>query len=198
MKINSLYKLLISSYIFSTFSEGIIMPIYAIFVQKIGGNILDASGAMAIFFITEGVFTIIIHRPKWSNSHRATLLIGGWVIWLLGIIAYLFISNMTMLFVTQILTALGNAIADPVFYRELSDHTDRKSEEFEWGLFDGSKVILDGIAALLGGVIASLYGFRPLIFTMIGAATISLLIILYYIRKLRKMGLGEKMINAFN
>jgi hypothetical protein len=37
-----------------------------------------------------------------------------------------------MLFITQILTALGNAIADPIFDEELSNNTDPKNKLFEW------------------------------------------------------------------
>jgi len=143
MKINPLYKFLITSYSLSTFSEGILMPIYAVFVQKIGGDILDASGAIAVFFITEGVFTILIHRFKWSDKHRTFLLVSGWIVWLLGVFSYLFVSNMLILFAAQVLMALGNATADPVFYRELSDNTDKRNKEFEWGFFEGVKVILD-------------------------------------------------------
>ena len=183
MKINPLYKFLISSYSLSTFSEGILMPIYAVFVQKIGGDILDASGAIAVFFITEGIFTMIIHRFKWSNDHRTFLLVAGWVVWLLGIISYLFVSNMLTLLLAQVLMALGNATADPIFYRELSDNTDRKNKGFEWGFFEGTKVILDGIAALVGGLVATFWGFHFLILTMIATATSSLAIILVYLYK---------------
>jgi hypothetical protein len=198
MKINPLYKFLISSYSLSTFSEGILMPIYAVFVQKIGGDILDASGAIAIFFITEGIFTMLIHRFKWSNDHRTFLLVSGWVIWLLGIISYLFVANMLTLFLAQVLMALGNATADPIFYRELSENTDRRSKGFEWGFFEGIKVILDGVAALIGGVVATFWGFHFLILTMIGTATLSLVAILVYLYKKSRLTIFDKMAKIVN
>jgi MFS family permease len=172
------------------------MPIYAIFVQKIGGDILDASGAIAVFFISQGLFTILIHRLKWSDDYRSFLLVFGWVIWLSGIVAYLFVSNMIILLLAQVLTALGNAIADPVFYNELSENIDRHKKEFEWGFFEGMNVILDGIAALIGGLIVNYYGFRPLIYVMIMSATTSLLLILVYLHKKKHLSLLEKMVNV--
>jgi hypothetical protein len=50
----------------------------------------------------------------------------------MGIVLYLAVSSTRMLFVTQILVALGNAVADPIFDKELADHTDQNNKLFEW------------------------------------------------------------------
>src|ERR1700689_4174307 len=103
MKTNYLYRVLVSSYAISTFAEGILMPIYAIFVQKIGGDILEASGAIAIFLAINGLATIAIHRVRWSQKHRRLLIVLGWFLWVVGIGSYLLVSNTVTLFTTQIL-----------------------------------------------------------------------------------------------
>jgi hypothetical protein len=180
-RVNFLYKILISSYSLSTFSEGVILPVYAIFVQKIGGDILNAGQAMGVFLITQGLFTIFIHKFKWTSKQKMFFMVMGWFIWILGIASYLIISNIYMLFITQILTAIGNAIADPIFEEELAHHTDTKREEFEWGIFEGSKDLVSGLAAIAGGIILSAYNFSALIYLMIGTATISFFMILYYV-----------------
>ncbi len=185
--INFFYRLLVSSYIISTFSEGIILPVYAIFVEKIGGDALSAGTAMGVFLITQGVFTIFVHKISWSKAQQLRLLVFGWFIWTIGIASYLIISNVWMLFVTQILTASGNAIADPIFEEELADHTDQRSEEFEWGFFEGSKDVVSGLAAIVGGVIVGLYNFSLLIYLMIFTASISFILSLYYYRRRVRM-----------
>lgn len=161
------------------------MPIYAIFVQKVGGDILDAGYAMGIFLITDGIFTMLIHRFKWTPKQRLFLMIFGWFVWLGGICMYLFISNIMTLFLAQFLTAVGNAIADPVFDQELAEHTDKDIAGAEWGFFEGSRSLLDGFAAILGASIASYFGFSALIYIMITTATLSFVLILFYIRKRR-------------
>lgn len=180
---NTWYKLLLASYGMSIFSEGIILPIYAIFVQKIWWDILDASWAMAIFLITQWIFTILIQRLKWTKKHRIALLVGWWAIWVIGISLYITISSTLMLFVTQILTALGNAVADPIFDEELSNNTDKKNKLFERGLFEGMQDIINGAAAIIWWVIVVSYGFKSLIFIMIGMATLSLISIIIYVKK---------------
>ena len=159
------------------------MPIYAIFVQKIGGDILEASGAIAVFLIVCGTATIAVHRLKWSQNreNRILLLKYGWLLWVIGIACYFIISNTVTLFITQVLIALGNAIADPAFDTELSEHTDAKIKSYEWGLFEASKDIWQGIAALIGGSIAAFFGWKVLIGVMVAAATISFFMILYYV-----------------
>jgi len=176
-----LYKLLVSSFTLSVFSEGIILPIYAIFVQQVGGGILEASGTMATFLITEGIFTMLVHRLHWSRTHRILLLILGWAIWTVGVGLYLIVSNILMLFLTQILTALGNALANPIFEQELAAHTDNNTAQFAWGFFEGANSIAQGIAAVVGGVIAIKFGFSALIWVMAITATGSFLLILLYI-----------------
>lgn len=186
MRVNTLYKILITSYSFSIFSEAVILPIYAVFVQGIGGDILDASGAMAIFLITQGVLTILVHRLRWINQHRIPVMIFGWAIWVLGIAMYLMVSSVVTLFITQIFTAIGSAIADPIFDQELARHTDHTNEEFEWGFFEGSVAVIQGLAALVGGLVVVFFSFEILIYLMIVTATISLCLIIFYYSKIRK------------
>lgn len=189
MKPNPLYRILVSSYGLSTFSEGIILPIYAIFVQRIGGDILDASGAIAVFLIVSGVATILIHRLQWSKKHRTRLMVYGWLVWVIGIAGYFVISSTLTLFATQVLIALGNAIANPAFDAELDDHTDEALKSYEWGLFEALQDIFSGIAAIIGGVVALLFGFKTLIFIMVVAASLSFLMILYYVRARNKISI---------
>ncbi|MEK7570046.1 MAG: MFS transporter [Patescibacteria group bacterium] len=187
IKTNRLFRVLVSSYALSTFSEGIILPIYAVFVQQIGGDILEASGAIAIFLVVSGVTTIFIHRTRWSQTHRMQLLVYGWLLWVVGVAFYFFISNTLTLFVAQVIVALGNAIANPAFDAELDDHTDKKIKSYEWGIFEALQDIFAGVAAIVGGVVAATFGFKALISFMVVFATISFLGILYYVRVKKRL-----------
>lgn len=184
-RINSLYRLLLSAYSISMFSEWVLLPIYAVFVQKIWWDILDASWAMAVFLISQWIFTIIIQRLKWTAKHHMTMMIVWWAIWLIGIALYLAVSSTRMLFITQILVAMGNAIADPIFDKELADHTDQNNKLFERGLREGMQDIISWIAAIIWWMIAVFLWFKTLIGFMILTGTISLIIILVYVKKYR-------------
>jgi hypothetical protein len=178
MKPTRAYRILVAAYSLSTFSEGILMPIYAVFVQKIGGGILDAAGAVATFFIVMGIAELFIFRRKFSHTHRLHLMVGGWIVWLVGIATYLFIASVPVLFLAQILTALGNAIADPAFDAELAERADSRIRESEYGTFEASKDIFQGIAALVGGLVVFAFGFHILVILMVLTATVSFMLIL--------------------
>ena len=184
-KINPLYKLLISAYSVSLFSEWVLLPIYAVFVQKIWWDILDAAWAMAVFLVMQWIFTIIIHRLNFTKKHRIILMVVGRAIWLFGIWLYLGVSSTWMLFVTQIFVALGNSIADPIFDEELADNTDKNNKLMERWIWEWLQDIANGIAAVIGWLIASFFGFKSLILFMILTGTISLIIILFYVKKYR-------------
>lgn len=184
-RINSLYRLLLSAYSVSMFSEWVLLPIYAVFVQKIWWDILDASWAMAVFLISQWIFTIIIQRLKWTYKHHITMMIVWWTIWLIGIALYLAVSSIRMLFITQILVAMGNAIADPIFDKELADHTDKNNKLFERWLREGLQDIISWLAAIIWWLIAVFLWFKILIGFMILTGTISLIIILLYVKKYR-------------
>ena len=171
--------LLTLAYAFSTFASGILMPIYAFFVQKIGGGILETAWAMALYSILTGFGTILIHKTTWSHTYRKHLLWGGWLIWLISMIIYLVMQNVVALYISQILNALGDAICGPVFDAEFS----KKIEENlsgGWAMFEGTISISEGIASILGGSIASYYGFEALLYCVITVAMISFLLIAYY------------------
>lgn len=184
---NRFYRVLVTSWALSSFAEGVLLPVYAVFVQHIGGDILAAGGAMGVFLITEGIFTTLVHHGRWSAHARIFLMILGWAVWLLGIGYYLFVSNVAALFIAQVLTAIGNAVADPVCDQELADHTDRGLKEYEWGVWEGSKSFIDGVAAILGALVVAYFGFRILIYLMIATATLSFLLILWYVKRMRRV-----------
>lgn len=177
---NWYYRMLVSAWGLSSVSEGVLLPIYALYVQQIGGTILDAAGAVAAYFVLQGVVEILVHRSAWSHRHRMVLMIGGWAVWLLGISTYLWVASVPMLFVAQILTGLGNAIANPAFDAELAQKADKKIIEYEYSVFEGLQDIAQGFAALLGGLVAYTFGFTVLIAVMIGTASISFALILLY------------------
>lgn len=188
---NLLNRILLLSYLISTFSEGIILPIYAVFVQKIGGDILDAGLALGIFLMFEGFFTFFVHKNRKSHNKEISMMFYGWLIWLIGILMYLIISNKWTLFSAQIFLALGNALADPIYDEEFASRSGKKEGEKRWSLFEGGNSFASGISALAGGAIASFFGINVLIYVMAATATISFLLIVFYIRKTKKSAIHK-------
>lgn len=143
---------------------------------------METSWAIALFSIVMGLTILIIAQTKWSHTYRKEYLLAGWLIWLLGLILYSYIQEVTMLFVAQILTGLGNALSSPAYDAEFSEQA---SDDLSggWGIFEGVTSIFSGLAAIIGGYLTSRYGFDTLFYCMIGTSTFSFCLILYYFYK---------------
>ena len=57
---NKLKRILLVSDAFYILSGALMAPIYALYVEKIGGDLLDASATFAIFMITAGIVVFML------------------------------------------------------------------------------------------------------------------------------------------
>jgi len=178
MQKNFLY-LITFAYAFSMFAQGILTPIYAFFVQNIGGGILETSWAIAVYSIITGLGTIAIHHTAASHKYSRHLLWGGWLLWLLSVGIYLIMSNVVMLYISQCLNGLGVALSEPIFDAEFSKKI-TADPAGGWALFEGISSIFYGLASIAGGFIATAYGFDALLYCMFGVALGSFILIVYY------------------
>jgi len=141
---------------------GMLGPIYAVFVEQIGGNILTAGWAIALFSIATGVFIILL--GKWEDRFRnkEALVVAGYSLNVVGFIGYLFITHPMQLFLIQIIFALAEAIVTPAFDGLYSSLLDRGRFASEWGMWEGTYYIVTAVAAFIGSGIAYLFGFGAL------------------------------------
>ncbi len=172
-------RILISAYSASIFSQGILSPIYAFFVLKIGGGILETAYSTALFSIVTGIVTILIYRTKWSRKYEKECLVWGWFLWTASLLMYCCITSIIALCISQVLNALGNAFSQAAFDVEYAKVT-HSDPAHGWSWFEGATNITSGIASLFTGILALYFGLQFLMICMSIFATISFLIIYYY------------------
>lgn len=180
-------QVLLLAYTFSAFSGGIFVPIYAFFVQKVGGGILETASAIALFSLASSFTTLIMITYNITQKYNLVIFKIGWFLWMISIFSYLFITNVSQLFIAQIFNGLGNALSTPIFDAEFSKDS-AQNMLVGWGNFEALTSLITGIAALLGGLIVHAFGFNILIYLMCMTACISFIILLRYI-KLKKLDL---------
>jgi MFS family permease len=179
---HKIVKILLLSSIIYNFSVGLLGPIYAIFVQRIGGDILSASTAWAIYAITIGVLTIVFGKFEeilsWSR-----MLLWGRILTTVGIAGYLFVRNPLNLFVVQFVLGVASAMKDPAYDSLFSKFVTKKKVSLEWGYQWGFTSISTGISALVGGLVATIYGFRVLFVLMTISSAISAIVAGFLLKK---------------
>ena len=66
-------RLLLKISFMVTFAEAMLVPIYAAFAEKVGGSILDAGIAFAVFSMATGGAVALIGTRSWFQHHIRTL-----------------------------------------------------------------------------------------------------------------------------
>jgi MFS family permease len=157
--------LLLSSALFML-AAGLFGPIYAVFVEEIGGDLLTAGTAYSAFAIAAGVIIFFISRWEDHVKHQEKLVILGYALSCVGFLGYLLIKKPLDLFIVQIILGIGEAVGIPAYDGLYSKHLDKGKFVSEWGLWESMNYIVLGISAALGGFLAKTYGFRFLFFIM--------------------------------
>lgn len=159
-------KILIATSVFCNIAFALFEPIYAIYVEQIGGFILEAAIAMGLYSIVLGITTVIIGKISDRGTIKNKLIVAGYGIGAIAFLGYYFVRNPFDLFVVQILLGFGTALIDPGWNALFGRHVSRGKEAFEWGFWEGSKQVAIGIFSIVGGVIATIFGFKILILSM--------------------------------
>src|SRR3989339_358191 len=148
------------------FSLGMIGPIYAIFVEEIGGDILDASWAYFVYMITAGAVMYLLSRWEDRSKHKEKFVVIGYAITSLGCLMYIFVFNQATLMATQAVLGLSVALLDPAFDAVYSHYVKAKHEASNWGAWEAMSYIVTAAAALAGGYLANIYDFRAVFAAM--------------------------------
>lgn len=166
------------------FAIGLLGPIYAIFVEEIGGGLFVAGSSYAIFSIAMGVVTYIV--AKWEDGvlRQENVIVAARGLTVLVFIGYFFIQTPLHLYIVQFFLGIVSALATPVFDSLYSKYLDTGKYASEWGLWEAGYAIVLGVSALLGGLITELYGFRVLFVVMLSMGILSFIASILLLKKI--------------
>lgn len=145
-----------------------LVPIYALFVQKVGGSALSAgltAGALAF----ASAFSALLSGKlidRYQPSTTKYFLVTGWCLIALSALLYVFVKNVAMLFAVQIFAGFVKTISAPAFDTLYARHLDKESTGQEYGLWEASFFITAGIGSVLGGILVTVYGFNGVFYGM--------------------------------
>lgn len=141
-------------------------PIYALFIEKIGGDLLDASYAFGLFALVAGLVTLVSGRFADHLKDPEQVIALGYVIMGLGFFGYLFVDSVGLLFLLQIIIGLGEAIYSPAFDATYSKHLDGRRFGREWGAWEAINYFTAAFGAVAGGLLVTLLGFNGMFIVM--------------------------------
>lgn len=164
------------------FGEGMLGPLFAVFAQRIGGDILEITWAWAAYLIVAGLLIVFIGKISDKILNKKKLVFWGYVLNAIFTFCYLLVSNPLQLLMLQVGLGIAAAMATPTWDALYSEYENKKKDGFTWGLADGISVFSTGLAIIIGGLIIVYFSFTAL-FVIMGIIQVISVILLYPILK---------------
>lgn len=193
--VNTAVKILLAYLFLVNTSEGLFIPLIAVFITKnIPGATLATVGFSIVFYaVTKSIVQVPLARfidTKKGEKDDFLFLVLGAVIGVTYAFGFLFVNAPWHLYALEMWGGVGWGCLMAAYYGLFARHVDRGREGFEWSLFSvGSLTISTAIGGALGGMYADAFGFRALFITagISNAIAVLLLLLLYpYLDGVRK------------
>src|SRR3989344_3982373 len=156
------------------FASCLLGPLYAIYVEGIDKSVLAVSSSWSAFLFSTTLFTYLM--SKWGDKVKETeyLLVGGYLIRAVVWLGYIFVGNLFMLILLQVLLGIGESLGTPSYDAIFAEHLDRNKHIKDYSIWKVISNLVGASATLMGGFVVSFYGFVPLFIFMSVIALISM------------------------
>ena len=162
-----LSKMLLLASFTGTFAEGMLLPLWAVFTDRVGGSMLDAGLGYAIFSIATGLAVMLVGRTKLFEKNPHWFLFWGFLCAGVCDLLYLLVSSRYELFAVQALIGISIGIANPAWDAlYCDDEDDEKSSASRWSFWTGGISFVSGLSAVFGSLIVRYYGFHSMFVLM--------------------------------
>lgn len=154
-------------------AAAMLWPIFALFVERIDGNLLDASIARAIFGFVAGCVVLISGRRADRYAHKEYIVALWYVLMWVWFLLYLWAWAVWHIFLIQVLIGLGEAIYSPPFDALYSLNL---SEDHEWEerwMWEAMQYIVWSVGALVGWLLVTYVWFNALFICMAALCFVS-------------------------
>jgi hypothetical protein len=165
--------LLLSSFI-GTFAESMLLPIWALLTNKVGGNVLDAGMGYALFSIVTGLVVIFVGRTKYYKANINSMVFWGFLISGIGEFSYILATKMWHIFALQCLVGLSVGLLNPAWDTLYSDES--CGDAGKWSFWNGGVSFFIGVAAIVGSLIVSILGWTAL---FVGMGLVDFIAVIY-------------------
>lgn len=166
--LNKPLKILLATEVTVMIAGSMIVPFYALFVEKIGGDILDVGLGASVFAVAAGISVLIAGRVSDRIDHKERIIGGAYLVMAAGFLLYILVDSIWLLLVTQVLIGLAEASYAPAYDALYGRHADRggKQAATRWSIAEASYYFSAAIGAGLGAILVHFAGFTALFLTM--------------------------------
>jgi|SRR3989344_4631682 len=164
--INPLVKAFILSEAFLWSAWNFITPLFAVFIVNDieGGTIQAAATGFSIYLVSRVIFELISGRilAKSDDKGKILMAIFGILCLSFAYAGFAFSESITSIFLFYFIVGVGLGTASPAKNSMFAIHLDKNKETTEWSLADAVSFICMAMATVIGGFVATQYGFKVL------------------------------------
>ncbi len=147
-------------------SAAMLGPIYALFIENVGADLMAASLSLAVFSCVAGFVSIMSGRYADRVANPALVMAVGYVLMAIGFFGYMFVTSMWWLLLVQVVIGFGEAIYAPAFDLLYAKHLDGQRPGRQWAAWESMDYFVRSFGAVCGGLLVKYCGFNPMFFIM--------------------------------
>ena len=170
--LNRQIRILIITNGFILIARAMLGPIYALFVEEVGGDLLNAAFAFAIYAIVAGIVTLISGKYTDKLKENELIIVFGYGIIGLSFFGYIFVNSIWSLFLIQFILGIGEAIYAPAFDAIYSKYLGKGKSGRDWSIWESVNYFTIAIGAISGGLLVVFFGFN-MMFIIMGLLSLS-------------------------
>ena len=164
LKLNKVIRKFIISDLILFSGWGFISPLMSIFiVQEIGGNLINVGVSVAIYWFVRSIIELpLANKLDKTRGEKDDFyaLISGLFVIAVSAFCFTVVSNINQLYLFQLLEGIGFAMYASSWSGIFSRHLDKDRIAFSWSADHIAVGIASALGGILGGVSATLLGFR--------------------------------------
>ena len=176
MNFTKAHKILLIASSLWFFGEGLFTPLFAVFSEKIGGDILDLTWALSLYLVLTGILYILFGKLLRNSKHKEVALIIGYLLNTIFTFCYILIENSTQLLFLQVGLAIAEALSTPIWDSLFAKHLEKSDDSLFWGIAGGHSQLISGIAIAVGGLVIYYFSFN-LLFIIMGCLQLTATIV---------------------
>jgi MFS family permease len=180
---NKLLTTLISINFLVILAAGFMTPVWAQFVQQIGGDLRTAGNAVCIFSIMLGFFTWIAAHIENQLNYDPLILVISQALFVLSYAGYFWVQHPMQLYAVQISLGISGAIQVPALYALYQRTMPVRQSTLYWGIWNGFYNIAMGLGALISAYTVERYGIKVMFILLLVIAMLCFFLTLFLFMK---------------
>ena len=178
--------LLIFTDSFFNISTLILVPIYAVYVLSLGGDVRHIGELYAVYAVTFGIVGWVATR---NFLHRRSSIAVSYLLWTAYSFVLIFNHSLTTFYCLQVVAGCAAAIRHPFLEQSISDHSQPGRVQFYKTFYQFLGHMGAAVISIIAAHLAHHKGFEIVFIMMSCLGSVAFLFGLYYVLHLKKHAL---------